>query len=971
MRRRLVTLLTLLFGAGPLTDASAQYRYDTWTTDSGLPQNGVRQIAQTPDGYLWFTTFDGLVRFDGVRFTTFGTGNTPGIINNRFSGLYRHTDGALYATTMEDGVLTIYRNGTFTSYTSEQVPGHYIQRIAPDARGELRFLVEDEDRASKSYYYLRNGQFVFSEREATGDEQVFVGPSGAVWRITPGRVVEERDGTTTAYRLGITPPPFRFNAFEDRHGHLWLGEYAVHRLGRGVVRTFGPADGLPPSIHHSFWEDAEGRVWFASGGGSTQGVGLVRHHEGRLQAFGSESGLLNLSIFNVFHDREGTTWVATNKGLGRLRKAVLSGYSVQDGLNHTEVYPLYRDRRDRIWIGTTQGLSVYERGRFTPMVVTTADSTAPADEQWHTPRMSVQSLWEDPAGRMWVGLNGGIHIVTNGKARMLVSAKGHHVFAIRGDREGSVWVATNRGLLRYRDDQLVARLSVSDGLPNEFMTTIVEDTAGTLWFGGLGGLTRYRNGAMTNFTTREGLGGNYVRSIYEDHEGTLWIGTYDEGLSRFKDGRFTNYKADDGLYNNGVFAMEEDARGHFWISSNRGLYRVTRADLEAFADGRIARINSIGYGTQDGMLSTECNGGRQPASLTDADGRFWFPTQDGVVVVDPRNETANAQAPSVVVESATVERVVVDVRNGLTIAPGLKNIEINFAGVSLIKSEQMKFRYQLEGHDAGWVDAGPRRTAYYSYLPPGTYRFRVTAANSDNLWNDTGATLTLELQPFFYETRLFQMLSALGAALLLLGIWKVSVYQLESRERTLARLVDEKTDALQRANDELQLLAHSDGLTAVANRRRFEGFLADEWRRAIRFKTSISLVLIDIDHFKRFNDTYGHLAGDQCLQRVAAALRDSTRRPTDLLARIGGEEFAIVLGGTDAAGARLIAETAMAKVDALGIPHRDSPTSGQLTVSIGVASTVPSLGMAEADFMQAADAALYRAKAAGRHRIVG
>ena len=144
--------------------ASAQYRFDTWTTDNGLPQNGVRAITQTPDGYLWFTTFDGLVRFDGVQFTTFGTGNTKGIINNRFTGLYRDRDGTLYASTTEDGVLTVYRDGVFSSYTSAQVPGHYIQRMAPDPRGEMRILVEDDDRTTRSWYYLRGGQFVFSEK---------------------------------------------------------------------------------------------------------------------------------------------------------------------------------------------------------------------------------------------------------------------------------------------------------------------------------------------------------------------------------------------------------------------------------------------------------------------------------------------------------------------------------------------------------------------------------------------------------------------------------------------------------------------------------------------------------------------------------------------------------------------------------------------------------------------------------------
>jgi len=276
--------------------AFAQYRFDTWTTDNGLPQNGVREITQTPDGYLWFTTFDGLVRFDGVRFTTFGTGNTRGIINNRFTGLYGAADG----TTMKDGILTVYRDGVFTSYTSSQVPGHYIQRIAPDARGELRFLVEDDDRTSKSWYYLRDGAFVFAETEVLPPVITIAGPSGAVWRVTTREAVEERDGALTTYPLTIGPLTYRPNVFVDRSGFLGIGEHAVHRVGGGRVHRFGERDGLTPSIHHSFWQDADGAVWVVGGGGSTQGVGLARFEGDRVQTFGLDSGLLNTTIFSVF-----------------------------------------------------------------------------------------------------------------------------------------------------------------------------------------------------------------------------------------------------------------------------------------------------------------------------------------------------------------------------------------------------------------------------------------------------------------------------------------------------------------------------------------------------------------------------------------------------------------------------------------------------------------------------------------------
>jgi diguanylate cyclase (GGDEF)-like protein len=966
---RLGTLLALVLCLAVATEASAQYRFDTWTTDNGLPQNGVRQITQTPDGYLWFTTFDGLVRFDGVRFTTFGSGNTKGIINNRFTGLYRDKDGTLYATTMEDGVLTIYRNGEFTSYDSSQVPGHYIQLIVPDARGELRFQVEDEDRLSKSWYYLRDGKFVFSEKDTRPALQTVHGRNGVVWTISHTEATETRDGKTTIYPLNSKPITYRYNTFEDSNGYLWIGEGMVHKVGHGTVRTFGEADGLRASIHHSFWEDPDGSVWFASGGGSTRGVGLIRHQDGKLQVFGAENGLLSPSIYSVFHDREGTTWAATNKGLARMRKSVLNSYSVKDGLIHSEVYPIYRDRQERVWIGTTRGLSIYENGIFKPLDVQPAELGLPLDETWREEVTSVQSLWEDADGRMWVGVNGGIFLVEGGKARALVSAKGHHVVAIRGDRHGNVWAATNKGMLQFRDRRHVKTFAVKEGLPNEFMTTIFEDTKGTLWFGGFGGLSRYQDGTIVNFTTRDGLVGSYVRSIYEDRDGTLWIGTYNEGLSRFKDGRFVNYTAAQGLFNNGAFAIEEDARGNFWISSNRGIYRVRRQELNDFADGKITRINSVGYGTQDGMLSTECNGGRQPASITDKDGRFWFPTQDGVVILEPDNEHYNMLPPSVVIESATIEREPTDIRNGLLVEPGLKNIEINFAGVSLIKSEQIKFRYKLEGHDPDWIDSGTRRTAYYSFLPPGNYRFMVKAANSDNIWNEEGATLAVHLKPFFYQTGLFSALALLIAALALVAAWKTSVHRFQSRERQLAMLVAEKTEELRKANDELRHLANSDELTDVANRRRFEDFLGDEWRRAVRYKAELSLVLLDIDHFKLFNDSYGHQAGDECLKHVAAALKTAIHRPTDLLARFGGEEFAIVLGGTDQAGALKVAEIALQKVNELAVPHRASRTAAHVTISAGVATVFPTPEMAEGEVLKAADKALYRAKAAGRNRV--
>ena len=299
-----------------------QYHFDHWTTDDGLPQNGVRKIAQTPDGYLWFTTFDGLARFDGVNFTTFNKANTKGILNNRFTNIYADQDGTLYATTMEDGILTVYRDGIFSTYDSEQVPGNYIQDIKIDENGEARFLSEDEDRTSKSWYYLRDENFVFIRKVLPKEEKAIVlkGNSGATWTVTATETTELRDGKIIVYPLNLADFA-RASVFEDREGTLWIGANSVHRLRNGSIKSYTERDGFPPtSVYHSFWEGADGSLWFATGGFSTSGFGLVQYRNEQMNFWRDDrEEFAKSSISKVFQDREGTIWLATDKGLSKLK----------------------------------------------------------------------------------------------------------------------------------------------------------------------------------------------------------------------------------------------------------------------------------------------------------------------------------------------------------------------------------------------------------------------------------------------------------------------------------------------------------------------------------------------------------------------------------------------------------------------------------------------------------------------------
>jgi diguanylate cyclase (GGDEF)-like protein len=964
-------ILCLLLCLAIYLPAAAEYRFDTWTTDNGLPQNGVRAMTQTPDGYIWFTTFDGLVRFDGVKFTVFDKSNTPGILSNRFSSINSDKDGTIYACTREDGVLTIGRNGVFYSLTSDQLPAKDFQRIEPDSAGEMRFLTENKDRSLGSWYYLRDGKFVFSENlELTDPVREYRGPSGKLWRYNPGEVIETgADGKETRYTQNVPGDSYTYPLFEDSEGALWIGATTLTRLKNGVSYSYGKEQGLVEGVDfHSFWEQ-DGRVWFANGGVLGAGAGLVSFKDGEFKIYGRESGI-SQQIYSVMRDREGAVWLATNHGLSRLQRRVIETLSVKDGLRDQEVYPIYRDRKGDIWIGTTKGISIYRNGKFE--AVDLRDKRAGSTYKYDAINGSatVQAFFEDSKGVMWIGTSGNLFTLDHGQLKRIKEAETHHIYSIAEDSSGTVWAASNTGVLRFKNYKLDKIFDSRDGLPNDFLTNVFEDSRRRLWFTGQGGLSEYKDGAFVNYTRDQGLAGNNVRTIYEDKDGVLWIGTYDEGLSRFKDGHISSINAENGLFSNGVFSFQEDKRGNFWISSNRGIYRVAKQELNDFFDGKVAKVNSVGYGKDDGMLSTECNGGRQPASFKDDQGRFWFPTQDGIAIVDPSVEVFNAIAPPLAIESVSVGGSKIPSGGDIELQPGDRNIEISYTGLSLLRSSQMRFKYKLEGLDEDWTDAGGRRTAYYSYLPPGNYHFRVIAANSDGVWNDVGTSIEITAQPYFYQTRLFILLCALAIAVAILLAWQISVQQMKRREKKLTELVDERTQELKDANESLQLLANSDGLTRIGNRRMFEKFLADEWHRAIRFKTEISLILLDIDHFKLYNDTYGHLVGDECLKQVADVLLSCIHRPTDLLARFGGEEFAIILGGTDSPGALTVAEEAMEKIRALDILHENSLAGKRLTVSGGVATMLAYVGEDETKLVKSADDALYDAKANGRNRIV-
>lgn len=768
-RYRVIGILILLIFLRPAFAAPVQYHIDSWTTENGLPQNVIRDMCQTPDGYLWLATLDGMVRFDGARFVVFNRSNTPGIEGNRFTSLYCTANGEFWAGTESSGI-TQYSQGKFTTYTVGQgLPANDVPAVIGDDAGHIWAL------SHTSIVQWSKGGFQVMELPPEESKCSYfpIGRPG-FWCIEGNSLHLFIRGQFLHYPLPADwPQQVSTRAGRDLSGAIWLadGNARFAKLSGGEWSKILEAHTEQGASSKwadptSMYQDSRGNHWEISVG-SDSGAFL-------LQALNlSLHGKPEKIVFNsFFEDREGSIWLATDgQGLYQLRQQTVTTLSKEDGLPDRNVYPIYQDREGAIWIGTWNGgLARFSDGKLTAISI----AGRPTSNR-------ISSISEDLEGVLWVATSTSLYRRQSENFQLVrdsIPGGGQGVRAIHQDPEGTLWLGTDHGLLQLKSG-VWSLLRTADGLATDDVRVIINSRAGNLWIGGYGGLTSLDHGEFKHWTEANGLPSNSIRSLYEDPDGVLWIGTYDGGLGRFQDGRFTRFTVRDGLFNNGVFQILEDSRGYLWMSSNRGIYRVSKGELNELAAGKRTAIFSTVYGKSEGMRNAECNGGLSPAGFRARDGKLWFPTQDGVAIVDPEAVTTNPVPPPVVIESISLDRKLQPLDRPIRVSPGSENLEIEYTALSLIDSEQIRFKYQLTGLDRNWVDAYTRRTAYYSHLPPGSYDFRVIAANSDGVWNMAGTGVRISVLPRFYQTWWFILLvsvTVLGAVYI---AWQNRVSQFE------------------------------------------------------------------------------------------------------------------------------------------------------------------------------------------------
>lgn len=792
------------------------YTLDAWRDE--LPQAAVLALAQDHRGYLWIGTYEGLVRFDGVHFVTFDKRNTPAFRNHNIRVIFEDRDRNLWIGTFGGGVVR-YRDGTFETLTTEQgLSSDFVLDIAQTPDGTLWFATS----RGLTRWHQNQWQTLTTKDGLPLDslQQLALASDGTLWIATYGRGLSAfRNGTFHNYSLnGGKPNDIVFALHVARDGTVWAGtnqQGLLHLDAQGqILAQYARRTGFPDDAAHALYEDTDGTLWVG-----TENGGIGRFSQGQWDWRAPRDGLLHRFVRAICRDHEGSYWVGTNGGLNRLRETKVVNLSTYHGLTDANVRVLFEDAQGRLWVGLDEaGIDCLEKGQWKHYGLETGMKT-----------LGVRAIAEDAQGRLWFGLNqGGVLCFANGRWRSITTADGltnDNVYALCVAQDGTLWVGTvGGGVNVLRDGKVIRTIDAqSENITGGNIRVITQLRDGAMWIGTNGrGLMRVQGEEVTRFTVKEGLPSNLVFAIHEAADGTLWIGT-GGGLAWYSQGRFRTITHKDGLFDDTVFAIIPDAADKFWMSCNRGIFRLDRPERDAFLAGTQSQVRCTSFDLSDGMGANQCNGTSQPCALRLRDGRLAFATIGGIALLAPERLPFNFQPPAIVIERIVTERQTFLSPTQITVEPGTEKFEIHYTGLSFLAPGRMRFRYRLEGFDKAWVEAATRRTAYYTNLPPGTYRFQVTACNNDGVWNDAGATLTLVVKPFFYQTLWARGLGLLVLGLLVLGGFRWRTLALQQRAAALERQVAVRTAQLHEKNAALErALAEVHTAQQEASRKNLE-----------------------------------------------------------------------------------------------------------------------------------------------------
>lgn len=791
-RCRRLAALALALAAGLSADASAtdlrsvltEYTLASWSQKDGLPDGSIYVLAQDVDGYMWVGTGAGPYRFDGVRFSSWTTLTNSAVPARAVRALHASADGGMWIGFGTPGGIAVFSNGHVRTFAEpEGLPGASVSAIVEDGGGSFWA------GTAAGLYRLHDNRW---ERWGI-DKGVAEGPVSAAYvdasgmlHVAAGRSLARFDPAAQRFQEIARLAEEARAIGEDPFGSLLVSDQ---------LDGFRRADPSAPPVTHlergrgrAILRDRRNNLWVGTAG---QGLWRVKFDDDGNVLFTERAtaltGLLADGVVALAEDREGNIWGGTPEGINRL-----TPHKVAQVTNIGLVAGVERAGPDALWVGTVDELLNMPTGNGR------AQTT-----HYRLSGARLRALHADAAGVLWVATDRGLSRFVDGQLTPLPLPPSEQmprlVDTITSDAGGGIWVYDGeRGLLHWHD----GRFETPD-LPEPLLRARVDatltDSRGRAWFTFSTGYVALSEGSeLRVFDTADGVDGGVYHAVFEDAEHVIWLGGTN-GLTRY-DGRFVTIRSDRGFPVSNLTAIEEDEHGALWIGSGAGILRIRRDEWDRLlADpGRQPQFRL--YDRADGLAGLPFVYSRNRRAIRSDDGRLWFVTGRGLTVIDPAVLRTTERVPPVRLEGILANGVRAPSEAGVRLPAGTSRLEVEYTAVNLTTPLRQHFRYKLEGFDGEWIDAGPRRQAFYTNLPPRSYRFRVLTTDADGGWVEPGASLDFSIRPMFYQTTWFLVSAVVGLAAAVGASWRLHVKRVRHQFALLigerARLSRELHDTL-------------------------------------------------------------------------------------------------------------------------------------------------------------------------------
>ncbi len=811
-----------------------------WKVNDGLPVNTINSVQQDGKGYLWFTTYDGIVRFNGLEFHTFNHANTPELPQNRAVFSHFQKGVGIWVTLENGGVMLIDESYNFTHFDEEDgFTSQNTTHLMEDSKGRMWFGTFD------GLYAYKNGSFERKINRDTPDQNrisyTYEDFDGTIWVAThDGLVHIAENGAQKEYNVapGSSRNMFRrvlrlhsgelvASAMEGLYvvedGKIFAPKKFNPILNTSVAYLYQDKDitlistdiGLYKYTHELtlikkhersntytwyFYRDSRNTLWLISTHGK-----LSQYKDDKLiPSEEIDAELSEKYYYNyLIEDREGNIWLPTARnGLLQLTHTQIHTIGKEQGLSGNNILGLFEDSRGRFWVGTRDfGLNVIDGNKITIY--------READIQH---RDIVHSINEDAYGNVWVGYyQGGLDRFSDSEImpyNLGFGAGINDVRAIYTASDSTIWAGTYGGLVKVDpiNEQHVI-YTKKDGLAGNLIRYIDEDANGGLWIGTMdGGVSHFKNNTFTNYTTSNGLASDNIRSVFVDNneaEPTIWVGTEDNGLSRIRNSQIKSISIQQGLPDHVIHYISQDEFGWLWMSSNRGIIKINTASLNAYLDGESDYYNLIHFGREEGMRNPEANGAFQKGGLKTGNNTYWFATQEGVSVFDVNRKSTNQIPPTLIFNNITANGKTYQSRD-ITLDAGTKSFSAQFHALSFVSPQKTRFRYRLLGFDDEWYEGLNERTATFANIAPGKYTFQFTAANNDGIWNKHPVSVSISVPKLFYQRAWFYLLVF---GVIITGYYAFSQIRyryLMRRQQKLEEIIEEQTAQLRKEKNEIE-----------------------------------------------------------------------------------------------------------------------------------------------------------------------